>query len=287
VGLLDLSRLDPSEVNERSETRQHARPHPVDVSLVVPFYNPGPVVRRTIERAANALDATGRAYEVIAVCDGSTDGSEATLRGVRPGVVRIIKLESNRGKGYAVRTGLLQARGRFVGFIDADGDIPPEQLTDFVTVAASGGADIVYGSKRDPRSSVKAPLLRRVFSRSYGGLIRLLFHLPVLDTQTGIKIVRADVASAVVPQMTEDGFAFDLELFVRAYDLGHRSFEALPVRIDKAYTTTISFPAAWTILTDSLRIYWRMRVSHAPSARPGTNPHIEEEIERARSEAHH
>lgn len=241
-------------------SRGGASEHLVDVSLVVPFFNPGPVIRRTVERSADALEATGLSYELIAVSDGSTDDSATSLSGLLPGILRVIHLDVNRGKGFAVRTGMANARGRFVGFIDADGDIPPELLTGLVGVATDGGADIVYGSKREPGSVVDTPLLRRVFSRCYGALVRLLFRLPVLDTQTGIKMVRADVAAAVVPEMTEDRFAFDLELFVRAHDLGHRRFVAVPVRIDKAYRTTISFRAAGTILLDSMRIYSRLRL---------------------------
>jgi len=231
----------------------------IDVSLVVPFFNPGPVVRDTVERAAKALEAAGISFEVIAVSDGSTDGSPAALTGLLPEVLEVVELPENRGKGCAVRTGFARARGALIGFLDADGDIPPEQLTGIVRVAAGGGADIVYGSKRHRGSDVEVPFARRSFTRMYSAFIRVMFHLPVLDTQTGVKILRAEVVDAVLPVMVEDRFAFDLELFVLAHDLGHESFVAVPVRVEKAYRSTVSLKAGANLVLDSCRIYWRLR----------------------------
>jgi len=239
----------------------------IDVSLVVPFFNPGPIVRDTVERAAKALEAAGVSYEVIAVSDGSTDGSPAELAGLLPEVLKVVELPENRGKGWAVRTGFALARGALIGFLDADGDIPPEQLTGIVRVAAGGGADIVYGSKRHKGSEVEVPFARRSFTRLYSALIRRMFHLPVLDTQTGVKVMRAEVVRAVLPVMAEDRFAFDLELFVLAHDLGYGSFVAVPVRVEKAYRSTVSLKAGANLAFDSCRIYWRLRVRGRQASR--------------------
>ena len=239
-----------------------------DLSLVVPFYNPGPVVRHTVERAGRALERSGVSYEIIAVSDGSTDDSERTLAGLLPGVLETVTLETNRGKGYAVRFGMQRARGRFVGFIDADGDIPPEILSEFVA-AAGQDADIVFGSKRHPASSVEVPLVRRLYSWGYRTLVRALFHLSVPDTQTGIKLVRAEVVEAVLPAMVQERFAFDLELFVLAQRFGFDRFVELPVRVDKQYSTTVSFRSVCSILWDTLNISWRLRSSGQPPARAG------------------
>lgn len=247
-----------------------ASPERPDLSLVVPFYNPGPVVRRTVERASRALASSGVTYEIIAVSDGSTDDSEQTLAGLLPGVLETVTLETNRGKGFAVRSGMRHATGRFVGFIDADGDIPPEILPEFAAAAAQQHADIAYGSKRHPASSVEVPLVRRLYSWGYRSVVRALFHLSVPDTQTGIKLVRAEVLEAVLPAMAEERFAFDLELFVLAQRLGFDRFIELPVRVDKQYSTTVSFRSVGSILWDTLNIWWRLcrpRASRRPLAR--------------------
>jgi glycosyltransferase involved in cell wall biosynthesis len=233
----------------------------LDISLVIPFYNPGPVLRRTVERAVAALGEAGVTFEVIAVSDGSTDGSEALLAGLAPGIVTTVIVPSNRGKGHAVRTGLANATGRFVGFLDADGDIPPEQLRVFVGIALSEEPAIVFGSKRHPDSDVAVPAIRLLYSWGYRGLVRVLFGLSVPDTQTGIKLIRADAWSAIAPRMKEERFAFDLELFVLARELGFDSLRELPVRLDKRYSSTISLRTTRSIFWDTLRVSWRLRRS--------------------------
>ncbi len=226
----------------------------------MPFFNPGPVVKTTVERVAAALEGEGISAEIIAVCDGATDGSERTLEGLLPGVLTTVVLDANYGKGHAVREGMARARGELVGFIDADGDIPPEVLPGFVEKARASGAAILFGSKRHRASKTEVPLLRRVSSSGYRLLVRLLFNLSVPDTQTGVKLLRAEVVDAVLPKMVEERFAFDLELFVLAQRAGYRDFVEVPVRVDKRYASTVSARGASTILTDTLNLFWRFRV---------------------------
>jgi glycosyltransferase involved in cell wall biosynthesis len=234
----------------------------LDFTLVVPFYNPGTAVRQTIKGAAAALDAAGISYEIIAVSDGSTDDSPRSLDGLLPGQLQLIEVPFNRGKGAALRLGMSRGRGRLVGFIDADGDIPPDLLPQFVAVAQVAEADIVFGSKQHPGSTVAYPPLRRIYSWGYRWLVRLLFDLAVPDTQTGIKVVRRDVLTAILPKMVEERFAFDVELFAWAHRLGFNRLVELPVRVDKQYTSTVSTRDVWSILLDSLRIYRRFRRNH-------------------------
>ncbi len=226
----------------------------------MPFFNPGPVVRTTVERAATALAGAGVDAEIIAVCDGATDGSEKTLEGLLPGVLQTVVLDANYGKGRAVREGMARASGALVGFIDADGDIPPEVLARFVERARETGAAILFGSKRHRESKAEVPLLRRASSSAYRLLVRLLFNLSVPDTQTGVKLLRAEVLDAVLPEMVEERYAFDLELFVLAQRAGFRDFVEMPVRLDKRYASTVSARGAGTILSDTLNLFWRFRV---------------------------
>jgi hypothetical protein len=151
-------------------------------------------------------------------------------------------------------------RGRYLGFIDADGDLPAELLRPFVTLMRHHEPDILLGSKRHPQSVVHYPPLRRAYSWGYQQLIRLLFHLRIRDTQTGIKLVRRDVLAAVLPHMVEKRFAFDLELFVVARRLGYRRFVEAPVRINERFSSTISPRAVLLLLLDTLAIFYRLRV---------------------------
>ena len=235
-------------------------PAEIDLSLVIPFYNPGSRLASHVQAVVGVLRAEQVTFEVIAVSDGSTDGSPSSIAGI--GQVRIVELAENRGKGAALRVGLAQGRGRYLGFIDCDGDIPARQLSQFLATIRAGDPDVVLGSKSHPDSDVVYPPLRRLYSFGYQQLIRLLFWLPTRDTQTGIKLIRRETLAAVLPKMLEKRFAFDLELLVVARRMGYRNFVELPVEIAERFTTTISPKAVWRTLLDTLAIFYRLRVAH-------------------------
>jgi hypothetical protein len=232
----------------------------LDLTMVVPYFNPGSRLRVTVESLVEVLLESGLSFEIITVSDGSTDGSADSLAGVAGDVVRRVVLARNWGKGQALRAGMALGRGRYLGFIDADGDLPAELLRPFVTLMRRHEPDILLGSKRHPQSVVHYPPLRRAYSWGYQQLIRLLFHLRIRDTQTGIKLVRRDVLAAVLPHMVEKRFAFDLELFVVARRLGYRRFVEAPVRINERFSSTISPRAVLLLLLDTLAIFYRLRV---------------------------
>ena len=235
-------------------------PAQIDLSLVIPFYNPGRRLASHVQAVVGVLRAEQVTFEVIAVSDGSTDGSPSSIAGI--GQVRIVELAKNGGKGAALRAGLAQGRGRYLGFIDGDGDIPARQLSQFLAVVRAADPDVVLGSKRHPDSDVVYPLLRRLYSFGYQTLISLLFRLPTRDTQTGIKLIRRETLAAVLPKMLEKRFAFDLELLVVARRMGYRNFVELPVQISERFTTTISPKAVWRTLLDTLAIFYRLRIAH-------------------------
>jgi glycosyltransferase involved in cell wall biosynthesis len=241
----------------------------LDLTVVVPYYNPGSLLRRHLVELDRVLTEAGLDYELVAVSDGSTDGSPASLDGVAPDRLRRLELAKNRGKGEALRTGLAVGRGRYLGFIDADGDIPAQQLRSFVSLLDSQAPDIVAGSKRHPASVVAYPPARRLYSWGYQQLCRVLFDLDLRDTQTGIKLIRREVLAAALPRTVEERFAFDLELLVVAAHLGYRDIVELPVTIRERFTTTVSLRTVGEILTDTLRVWWRLRIRHAYDAEPG------------------
>jgi glycosyltransferase involved in cell wall biosynthesis len=254
-----------SEPRSAGEPRRHATVLPdatLDVSIVVPYYNPGDRLRRTVEQMVRVLDASGMTFEIITVSDGSTDGSPFTLDGFPDHVVRQVSFPTNVGKGSALRAGLGMGRGRYLGFIDADGDISPEFLGDFVSIMRTETPDIIIGSKRHPDSSVHYPPLRRLYSWGYQRLIQLLFHLKVKDTQVGIKLVDRSVIADVLPLLRESRFALDLELLVLARRLGYTRIVEAPVRIEERFTSTISLKAVWLLLVDTLGLYLRYSVRH-------------------------
>jgi glycosyltransferase involved in cell wall biosynthesis len=251
------------EPREGGKAHIRVLPDPtLDVSIVVPYYNPGARLRTTVEHMVRVLDASGMSFEIITVSDGSTDGSPFTLAGFPQSVVRRMEFETNAGKGHALRAGLGQGQGRYLGFIDADGDISPEFLAPFVTIMRTEEPDIIIGSKRHPLSAVHYPPLRRFYSWGYQHLIHLLFRLNVKDTQVGIKLVDRRVIADVLPLLRESRFALDLELLVLAHRLGYTKIVEAPVRIDERFGSTISVKAVWHLLVDTVGLFVRYSVRH-------------------------
>jgi len=236
----------------------------LDLTVVVPYYNPGGLLVPTIERLLSVLDNSGASYEVIAVSDGSTDGSDRALDDALGGNPRLTNLvfTRNQGKGAALRIGLGKGKGRYLGFIDADGDLDPLLLGSFQTMVQLYSPDIILGSKRHPLSEVEYPLIRRIYSWGYQQVVRLGFRLNIRDTQTGIKLVRRDVLAAVLPRMVEKRFAFDLELFVIARRLGYKRFLEAPIRLRHQFTSTVSWKAVYRSLLDTMAIWYRLRILH-------------------------
>lgn len=232
----------------------------LDVSIVVPYYNPGARLRTTVEDMVRVLDRSGMTFEIITVSDGSTDGSPFLLDGFPKSVVRRMEFDTNAGKGFALRAGLGRGRGRYLGFIDADGDISPEFVASFVSIMQTEQPDIIIGSKRHPESVVHYPPLRRLYSWGYQTLIHLLFRLNVEDTQVGIKLVDRRVMSDVLPLLRESRFALDLELLVLANRLGYTKIVEAPVRIEERFGSTISLKAVWRLLYDTLALFVRYSV---------------------------
>ena len=231
----------------------------LDLTLVVPYYNPGALLRANLEATLEVLAGTGATFEVVAVSDGSTDGSDRSIEAITDAHLQRVTLAANQGKGAALAAGLVLGRGRYLGFIDADGDLDPALLAAFVDLARLHEPDVVLGSKRHPLSSVEYPPLRRVYSKGYQLLVRAMFRLDLRDTQTGLKLVRRDVLAAALPRMVEKRFAWDLELFVVARHLGYRRFLEAPVRLRHRFTSTVSWRSVWRTFADTLAIFYRLR----------------------------
>ena len=177
----------------------------------------------------------------------------------------------------ALRVGLTRARGRHVAFIDSDGELDPAEFGNFLQIMELYDPDLVIGSKQHPLSRVSYPLSRRLMSLTYQLLCRLLFGLNVRDTQTGMKLIRQDVLTAVLPRLLEKRFAFDLEFLVVARQLGFRRVFEAPVNLDYKFSSTVDLVAATRILLDTAAIFYRRYVLQYYSSSPfqpheGTTP---------------
>lgn len=234
-----------------------------DVALVIPCFNPGPAVISTVRNAHAHLAELGMNAAILIVSDGSTDGTPELIDQLDLPNLTHIRHRENRGKGAALRTGFEHANAELVAFIDADGDLSPQLLGSLIFAQQSLGADIVFGSKRHPESVVSTSHLRRLYSFAYRAMIRFLFQLDIGDTQTGIKLFRQELIDIILPCLSEEGFALDLEIFIAARAAGFTQFVEVPVSLKRDNGSTISTTAILTMVGDTLRLFWRAKITLA------------------------
>jgi hypothetical protein len=238
----------------------------VEMSVVVPFYNPGTALRTMLLGLVECLRSEGVGFEIIAVSDGSTDGSERSLDGIGA-ELRVIVNPVNQGKGAALHLGFGAARGAWVGFIDADGDIDPRHLVEYLRLARQGGHAGVYADKRHALSTSGASGFRKIVSLMYSTFVTLLFFMGVRDTQTGCKIFRRDVLGRLLPALRERRFAFDLEFFVAAKAAGIRDLVAAPVRLEERVAgSTVTGRSILRTVRDTLVVLGRLHVGRQYAA---------------------
>ena len=235
--------------------------HGPEVSLVLPVRDGEAFIAASLAEVVRTLDAFGRPYELIVVSDGSRDRTiEVAQRFAHP-AVRVFHYPQHQGKGFAISLGLAQARGRLVGWLDADLDIHPEFVTRAVEEFDRGEADAVIGSKRHPNSEVDYPRIRRVYSWGFQMLVRALFRLAVRDTQVGAKLFRREMLDTVLPLLLIKRYAFDVEVLAVGATFGFDRVRELPVRLDYRFTGSgINSPEVRRMLVDTLAIAYRIHL---------------------------
>jgi dolichyl-phosphate beta-glucosyltransferase len=192
----------------------------VDLSVVVPAYNEAARITPTLQRLHTFLSAQPLRYEIIVVDDGSTDttiGVVTMLMATIPHL-QLVRQSPNRGKGAAVRAGMLAARGQLRVMTDADGSMPPEQLPRLLAPIIACQAEIAIGSRYAPgaKSTTKQPLYRVLWSRLANRVIQRSLVPGVCDTQCGFKAFTAEAARDLFRSARIDGWAFDLEVLALA-----------------------------------------------------------------------
>lgn len=227
---------------------------------MIPAYNEEKRLPATLDAILAYL--SGSAFsplEILVVDDGSRDRTAEVVERYRSShpVVQLLRNPGNRGKGYAVRQGMLKAVNEWVLFSDADLSAPIGELDKLLSIAGERGADIAIGSRALDRSlvTVHQPMLREWSGRCFNWLMRLLTGLPFRDTQCGFKLYRAKAAREVFSRQVLDGFSFDVEDLVIARIRGIPAVE-VAVRWSNAEGTKVSaLQGLWSFL-DLLKIRW-------------------------------
>jgi dolichyl-phosphate beta-glucosyltransferase len=201
------------------------------LSLVIPAYNEAERLPPSLDRIREHLDAGGEDYEVIVVDDGSRDGTAATVERIAAGwgQLRLLRLESNQGKGAATRAGMLRARGEHRAFSDADLSTPIEELPRLRARLQDGCHVAIASRAAGARIEVHQARRRELMGKTYNVLLRLLVLPGIHDSQCGFKVFTATAAQACFEPLRTLRFGFDAEVLLRARRRGWRIAE-VPVR---------------------------------------------------------
>jgi dolichyl-phosphate beta-glucosyltransferase len=193
------------------------------ISIIIPAYNESARLGPTLDRVTGFVRDQAWHAEVIVVDDGSCDGTADIVRSYseRDPIVRLVQNPGNRGKGYSVRNGVLNARGAIVVFTDADLSSPIEEVQKLLEAVATG-ADVAIGSRwmRTELQTQRQSVARQVMGRAFNMLLRVLLRLDFKDTQCGFKAFRRSAAKALFPLQKIEGWGFDPEILFLARRLG-------------------------------------------------------------------
>jgi dolichyl-phosphate beta-glucosyltransferase len=245
---------------ELSANRRIPDAERVSISVVIPAYNEERIIEETLNAVLGHLARSGETFEVIVVDDGSRDSTADKVDSlVRLGSpIVLLRNEANRGKGYAVRRGMLNARGRYLFFMDADFSYPVQEL-DKMLRELRHGYDLAIGSRALPESSmeVRPPLLRYVAGQVYAFLIGALVFGGMADTQCGFKGFRAEVARDLFSRVTLSDFAFDVEVLFLARKHGYKvAMVPVSLRFNSGNSKVRIVRDSLSMFFDLFRIRW-------------------------------
>ena len=221
-----------------------------ELSIIIPSYNEELRLPATLQQIADYLRSSKRNVEVIVVDDGSKDKTTAVAESLRSEIpsLRVVSNGQNRGKGYSVRHGMQEARGRIVLFTDADLSAPIEEVEKLLP--AMENHDIAIGSRAVDRSliTVHESPFREFAGIVFNKIVRIILRLPFVDTQCGFKAFRREECGLIFEQQTIERFGFDPELLYLARHHGLRSIE-IPVRWGHSPATKVN------MLRDSVQMF--------------------------------
>ncbi|HEX9944691.1 MAG TPA: dolichyl-phosphate beta-glucosyltransferase [Thermoanaerobaculia bacterium] len=232
----------------------------VELSVVIPSYNEEKRLEPGLRQALEYLARRGSSYELLVVDDGSRDATAQVAAGFAGQGVRVLRHERNRGKGAAVKTGVLASRGRKVLVSDADFSTPIEEL-EKLERHLQNGTPLVIGSRGLAESQVekRQPFYREMMGRTFNCIIRLLGVRGFRDTQCGFKLAQGDVGRRLCSELTVDGFAYDVELLWLARRRGYRVAEVGVVWINSPDSRVDPIRSSFAMLRDVLLMRFRRR----------------------------
>ncbi|OGE16341.1 hypothetical protein A3F00_02345 [Candidatus Daviesbacteria bacterium RIFCSPHIGHO2_12_FULL_37_11] len=233
------------------------------LSVIVPAFRQERTIKKDLENIEQVLKEglSEFDFEIICVVDGDIDKTFLNVKQIKSKKIKVFGYNSNRGKGFAVRFGMVRAKGDLISFLDAGMDISPKGIMMLMAHMEWYNADVIVGSKRHPVSRVNYPLRRRIYSIGYHLGVKMLFGLPLTDTQSGIKIFKRNVVEKVLPRLLVRNYAMDIEMLAVAKYIGFgRIYEApIEVRFDKR-TSRIRWHTIFRMVVDTLAVFYRLKI---------------------------
>ena len=223
------------------------------LSIIIPAYNEANRLPASLAKAREYLGTAQWEFaEVVVVDDGSTDH---TAQVARDAGVRVLRNPGNRGKGYSVKHGMLEAKGEWALFTDADLSSPIGEVEKLWSAVERERAQVAVGSRAVDRSlvGVHQPLLREAVGRVFNAAMRMVTGLDFKDTQCGFKLFQTAAGREVFSRQQLDGFGFDVEVLFIAKQLGLKSVE-VPVRWDSVEGTKVSLWLGFAAFLDLLKV---------------------------------
>ena len=230
-----------------------------DLSVIIPTFNEENNASVMLKNLTRKLNETNLKYEIILVNDGSKDNTLYVLKQLKDSHsnVKIISYDENKGKGYAVRSGVLESEGKIVMYIDGDLDISPDILPEYIEQLKY--YDIVIGSKRVSNADIKDSVSRKILSKAFSIIVKIGMNLNIKDTQVGLKMGDGKQMRRVFKILSINGFAFDVELLTIAALLKLKIKE-MPIELN--LTRPFSFIHASEMFLDTMKIMYNRRIGN-------------------------
>jgi glycosyltransferase involved in cell wall biosynthesis len=244
------------------------------ISVIIPAFNAGNFIADNVRELNYLLDESFSEYEIIIVIDGFSESEIENnetyhiLKKLQEYNQRlhIHYYAKNMGKGFAVRYGMAKAGGEYIGFVDAGYDLDYSYLINMFTIIEKENADLVIGSKLHPQSVVDYGMKRKIISLVYRYLVKVLFGNKYSDTQVGMKVFRKKVIKKILPVLTVNGFAFDIELLTAADRYGFVNIIEAPVGVTSRKEKTKSsvfqlgvFRVSAAMFWDTIKVYFKYK----------------------------
>lgn len=225
------------------------------ISVIVPVHNEEQYIDKNIDTVVDTLHNLGYEYEIIIIDDCSQDDTYLSLS--RHKDINLFRKVVCQGKGAALKTGWKMATGDYIVFLDADLQISPKEIKTFFKIMEFYDADAVIGNKRHAFSNAEYPFFRKIVSSGYYLIVKVLFDLPLRDTQAGFKLFKKKALDLIMDKVLVKQFAYDLEILVALRDNNIRVVDA-PVYVSHPLGIgSVSLKTMFETFKDTLAVFYR------------------------------